>query len=71
MDERGPKFAIGQCFKTQGKHPKVCKIIDIHKTYDSQGKLVKFRYVATHEFVGQILTDYEVVEATVARGLIH
>ncbi|OME54025.1 hypothetical protein BSK59_15705 [Paenibacillus odorifer] len=67
---REPKYNIGQQYQTMGKHPKVCTIIDIHKTYNLNGEMVKLRYVSQHEFCGQTLKDDDVVEATIARGLI-
>lgn len=63
------RFAIGTKFKTRGKHPRLCTVTDILKTYDSRGQLVKIRYVAQHEFGGQIVADHDVVETTIARGL--
>lgn len=68
MDE--PRFSIGTKFQTMGKHPKVCTIVDILKTYNAKGDLVKIRYIATHEFMGQTVADYDVPDATVARGLL-
>jgi len=65
-----PQYAIGQQFMTRGCTPRLCTIVDIHKTYNAAGDLVKYCYVATHEFMGQTLTDCEVPEATVTRGLI-
>ena len=64
-----PRFKIGQKFKTLGKHPRICTITDIHRTYNSANELVNLRYVATHSFMGQTLTE-AVVETTVARGFI-
>lgn len=66
--DREPKFQIGTRFSTRGKHPRICTVIDIWKTYNAVGAMVRFRYVATHEFMGQTLTDYDVVETTVALG---
>lgn len=71
MEMREPKFKIGQQYKTMGKHPKVCTIIDIHKTYNTSGEMVKLRYVSQHEYLGQTLKDDDVVETTIARGLIN
>jgi hypothetical protein len=65
-----PKFKIGQQFKTRGKFPKICTIRDIWKTYDSKGELVRLRYVATHELIGQLVWDRDVCETTVAMGLV-
>jgi hypothetical protein len=64
------EYAIGTKYKTRGKHPKVCTITDIYKTYNSAGKLVKVRYEAQHEFCGQVVNDHDVCQATVALGLI-
>lgn len=61
---------IGTKFMTGGKFPKKCTVIDIYKTYNSKNELVKTRYVAIHEFLGQTVTDYDVVQPTIGRGLI-
>lgn len=64
------RFTIGTRFKTRGKNPKVCIIADILKTYNNAGELVKIRYVATHDFLGQVVTDSDVCDTTIAMGLI-
>ena len=66
-----PKFQIGQQFKTRGKHPRLCTVRDILKTYNSKGEMVKVRYVATHKLMGQEIADYDVVGTTIALGLIQ
>lgn len=66
-----PRFKIGTLFKTRGKHPRVCIVTDIHTTRDSRGEIVKIRYVATHEFAGQTVTNSDVVDTTIAMGLIE
>lgn len=71
LGNRYPRFTIGQQFKTAGKCPRICTVTDILQTYNSKNELVKIRYVATHEFMGQIVTDHDVVDATIARGLIE
>lgn len=65
-----PRFPIGTQYKTRGKSPKVCTVIDIWKTYNSKGELVKIRYVSTHKFCGQTVTDNDVGETTKAMGVI-
>lgn len=65
---REAKYPIGTTFATRGKHPKLCTVTDILKTYNSRGELVKIRYVATHLFAGQVVTDSDVVETTIAMG---
>ena len=66
-----PKFKIGTKFRTMGKAPRLCTVVDIHSTYNVNGELVKIRYVAEHEFIGQTIRDSDVVETTIARGLVN
>tara|TARA_R110000787_G_scaffold285165_1_gene399996 strand:+ start:174 stop:485 length:312 start_codon:yes stop_codon:yes gene_type:complete len=63
------KYPIGTEYLTRGKHPRLCTVTDIWKTYDSKGDLVRKRYVATHDVLGQTVTDRDVVEVTIARGV--
>ena len=63
-----PRFQIGQQFKTRGKFPRVCTVTDILITFNSNSEPVKLRYVATHEFMGQLVTDSDVIETTIAMG---
>jgi hypothetical protein len=63
------KYPIGTKYSTRGKHPRLCTVTDIWKTYDSKGDLVRKRYVATHDMLGQTVTDRDVVEVTIARGV--
>lgn len=63
------KYSIGQQFKPIGKRSQLCTVVDILKTYNAKGELVKIRYVATHDFMGQVVTDYDVNEVTIARGI--
>lgn len=63
-----PRYAIGHKFTPVGKVRREYTVVDILWTYNSAGECVKVRYVATHEFMGQLLTDYDVPEITVARG---
>jgi hypothetical protein len=68
--QKTPRFKVGQRFKTRGKHPSVCTIVDILRTFNLAGECVSLRYVATHEFCGQTVTDHDVVDTTIAKGLI-
>lgn len=70
MSERVAKFPIGTRFHARGKNKRINTIVDIYKTYNSKNELVMIRYVSTHDFMGQIVTDYDVIETTVAMGLI-
>ena len=65
-----PRFKIGQQYTPLGKHlPLIYTIVDIHTTYNVNGEHVRTRYVASHEFCGQIVKEYDIPEATIARGL--
>jgi hypothetical protein len=64
-----PRFQIGQTYLTRGKAPRVCTVKDILYTTNNDGELVKIRYIATHEFMGQTVTDNDVLETTIAMGL--
>ena len=70
MSDREPRFAIGTQFKTRGKYPRVCTVTDIWRTYNAADELVRVRYVATHEFLGQTITDCDVCDTTIAMGLV-
>lgn len=63
------RYKIGQEFTTRHKHPKQCTVRDIHFTINSAGQLEKTRYVCTHIFNGQVVTDYDVPETTIAMSL--
>ena len=63
------KFQIGTKYMTGGK-TRVCTVIDHLTTKNSRGEVVRERYVSTHDFCGQTMTDWGVVETTIARGLI-
>ncbi len=65
-----PKYKIGTRYKTRGKHPRICTVVNIHHTYDLNGELIKTRYVSEHEFLGQVVTDFDVPQVTIDMGLI-
>lgn len=64
------RFQIGQQFKTRGKVPRLCTVVDVLRTFNSANELVSLRYVATHEFMGQTMTDRDVCDTTIAMGRI-
>lgn len=65
------RFPLGTQFKPVGrKHAKVCTVIDYWVTRNTVGDVVKERYVALHDSPLGPVTDYDVVETTIARGLI-
>lgn len=65
------EYQLGTQFKTRGKHPRVMTVVDMWKTYNAQGELVRVRYVATYELMGQVVTDYDVPATTIAMGIIN
>ena len=64
-----PRFKIGQEYAPRGKVKRLCRVVDILRTYNAAGELVRLRYVATHSFMGQTVTDSDVCETTIARAL--
>ena len=65
-----PRFPIGTQYRTRGKSPRLCTVTDIWRTYNAAGELVRVRYVADYEFLGQTISDCDVVETTIAMGEI-
>lgn len=65
---RKPKYPLGTVYTPRGKVKRVCTIVDIHYTINSKGEQVKFRYVSTHEIMGQTVYDYDVVETSIILG---
>jgi hypothetical protein len=63
-------YPVGTQFKPIGKHAKVCTVRDVLLTYNLAGDLVQVRYVADHEFCGQIVTNRDIPATTITRGLI-
>ena len=68
-EPQSAKYEIGTKYRTRGKHPRECIVTDILYTYNSKGSLVKIRYVASHEFLGQKMTDNDVLWTTIAMGI--
>ena len=64
-----PQFKIGTKFKRNHKNY-VETVIDILTTTNHIGEVVKIVYVSEHDFIGQKIKDYEVPQATIARGIL-
>ena len=62
------RFPVGTRFKSRGKCPRDCVVTDYLVTRNLAGEIVAARYVATHEFCGQTVTDYDVSDTEVAMG---
>ena len=65
------KFEIGQKFSPIGKNRSTWTITDLLTTKNAAGETVGIRYVATHEFMGRIVTDKNVIETTIERGFLQ
>ena len=65
-----PRFKIGTVFIRHSKKIKVPEtIVDILTTTNSAGEIVSIRYVTEHNFFGQMVTDKDVCDTTIARSL--
>lgn len=67
--ERTPKYPVGLRFKPMGKKT-TYTVSDIYTTRNQQNKVVQLRYVCKYLFSGQVVTDYDVPETTIARSMI-
>ena len=65
--ERTPRYQIGQQFLPMGKK-QTYTVKDIYFTRNYTNELINFRYVCTYLFCNQVVTDYDVPEATKARA---
>jgi hypothetical protein len=66
------RFHVGQQFKTfaAGVVERIHTITDVLRTYDEQGQLINVRYTAIRKLGDEISTEYDITEATIAKGLI-
>lgn len=64
------RFPIGTQYLPRRKHAQVCTVIDQLTTTNSAGEIVATRYVTSHQFCGQTVTDCDVVDPTIAMGLL-
>lgn len=63
------RYPIGTEFMTRGKAPKRCVVVDLLTTTNSKHEVVRERYVAAHQFLGQQVVDVDVCDATIAIGI--
>jgi hypothetical protein len=62
-------YSIGTQYLSSGKHPRLCTVTDILRTYNVHSELVRVRYVATHPGpLGALVTDHDVCAVTIAKG---
>ena len=63
-------FPVGTIFMSGGKHPRRCVVRDILTTRNLAGQVVRIRYVAEHDFAGQVMRDPDVSPVAIARGFV-
>jgi len=65
------KYTIGTRFIRNGdKHKRIYTIIDYYITTNHAGEVVKSRYVAGYEMLGQILIDPDITQTTIDKATI-
>lgn len=70
--ERTPRFTIGTQYRPIGRRNSyVCTVTDILTTRNTTGDIVDIRYESEHAFAGQMVKARDVIETTIARGLIY
>ena len=66
-------IALGtQFIRSRGKQKnnRVETVVDILKTYNNAGELVRTRYAASHDFLGQTIIDTDIVSTTILKGAL-
>lgn len=64
------RFPVGTKYKPVRKHAAVCEVTDFLKVTNLAGDVVRTYYMTTHDFCGQRVTETEVCDTTIARGLL-
>ncbi len=64
------RFPIGTQYWTRGKYPRLCTVVDHLTVTNLAGQVVSTHYTTQHEFLGQLIQDQNVVDTTIARGLL-
>jgi hypothetical protein len=52
------------------RNKRVCIVTDIWKTFNSAGELVQTRYVCTHSFMRQAVSEHDVCAVTILKARI-
>lgn len=63
-----PRWPVGTTYTPRRKHAVEHTVTDVWITTNLAGEVVRLRYVATHVFAGQLVTDYDVCDSTIAMG---
>ena len=69
MQKESFRFAVGTQYYPVRKNTYLVTITDRLTTRNEAGEVVKTRYVGTYPFMGQTVTDYEITDTEIARGL--
>lgn len=64
------RFPIGTQYFAMNKRRDLCTVVDQLTTTNSKGEVVALRYITSHIFCGQAVVDIDVVDTTIARGLL-
>ena len=64
------RFPIGTQYRPAGKHAKVTTVTDQLTLTNSKGEILRVSYLTKHEFLGQMITNHDVCDTTIARGLL-
>lgn len=64
------RFPIGTQYQSRSGAKCVCTVVDHLTTTNSKGEIVKLGYVTSHQFCGQTVEERDVVDTTIARGLL-
>lgn len=71
MTAKTHRFPIGtQYLSRRGKRQDLCTVVEQLTTMNSKGEIVATRYITAHQFCGQMVTESDVVDTTIARGLL-
>ena len=65
------RFQVGTEYLSSGKHPHLCKVLNFITCTNLAGNIVKTYYETEHEFCGQRVTESDVCETTIARGVFR
>jgi len=67
-----PQFKVGTKFiNKHTKRKDIETIVDIYITTNIKGDVIRTSYVATHDFMGSTVTNYDVCASTISRGIIN
>lgn len=61
------KYPIG--YRYTNRQKRICTVVDFLTTKNREGVIVKERYVTTHNFMGQVVHDYDVPVSSIDMGM--